>query len=183
MRAACAEDVDRIAASLPGTELGTSWGDRPTWKVGGTGFLLYRAPHSTAIDEATGEPFTDLIVVHMPDMDAKHALVQTDGPFFDIDHFRRHTGVLVQLSRLGEIDVDELTEIITEAWAHRAPPSVVRAHLGEEPDPLEELSAPARRALTAAGVTTRAQIDAASDADLLALHGIGPSAIRRLRGR
>ena len=27
------EDVDEICAGLPETELGTSWGDRPTWKV------------------------------------------------------------------------------------------------------------------------------------------------------
>ena len=27
------EDVDEICGSLPETELGISWGDRPTWKV------------------------------------------------------------------------------------------------------------------------------------------------------
>lgn len=183
MPKARAEDVDRIAGSLPGTELGTSWGDRPTWKVGGKGFLLYRAPHHTAIDPATGEPFEDLLVVHMPDAESKTALVQGDGPFFDIEHFRRHNGVLVQLSRLGEISRDELTEIITEAWAFRAPPAVVREHFGEEPDPLEGLPAPARRALRAAGLTTRAGLDAASDAELLALHGVGPTALRLVRGR
>ncbi|GMA40258.1 MmcQ/YjbR family DNA-binding protein [Mobilicoccus caccae] len=183
MRAARADDVDRIAASLPGSELGISWGDRPTWKVRGKGYLLYRAPHSSAIDPATGEMYTDLLVVFMPDHEAKAALVQADGPFFGIDHFARHTGVLVQLSRLGEIGVDELTEIITDAWAHRASPAMVRAHLGEEPDPLDGLPAPARRALTAAGLTTRDLIDATSDADLLALHGVGATAIRRLRGR
>ena len=41
--------------------VGTSWGDRPTWKVRGKGFLLYRAPHKTAVD-ADGEPFDDLLV-------------------------------------------------------------------------------------------------------------------------
>ncbi len=177
-----ADDVDRIAGGLPGAELGTSWGDRPTWKVGGTGFLIYRAPHHTAIDPTTGEPFEDLLVVVMPDHESKAALVQADGPFFDIEHFRRHTGVLVQLSRLPEISREELTEIITEAWAHRAPRAVVREHFGQEPDPLDGLIAPAWRALTQAGLTTRAQIDATSDADLLALPGVGPKALRTLRG-
>ena len=32
-RPATPADVDRICASLPETELGTSWGDVPTWKV------------------------------------------------------------------------------------------------------------------------------------------------------
>lgn len=182
-RRATARDVDRIAGSLPGAQLGVSWGDRPTWKVAGKGFLLYRAPHRTAIDPATGEPFADLLVVVMPDPAAKAALVQGDGPFFDIEHFRHHNGVLVQLSRLGEISRAELTEIITEAWAHRAPRAVVREHLGEEPDPLEALGAPARRALRSAGLVTRAALDATSDADLLALHGVGPKALRSLRGR
>lgn len=130
---ATAADVDAIAASLPETELGISWGDRPTWKVNGKGFMLYRAPHRTAIDPATGEPFTDLLVVHLPDMEAKEALVQADGPFFDIPHFQRHPGVLVQLSRLGEIERDELVEIITEAWAHRAPKKLVAAYFAEHP--------------------------------------------------
>lgn len=183
MPKASAQDVDRIAGSLPGAHLGVSWGDRPTWKVAGKGFLLYRAPHHTAIDAATGEPFEDLLVIVMPDHEAKAALVQAEGPFFDIEHFRGHTGVLVQLSRLGEISRVELVEILTEAWAHRAPPAVVRRHLGEEPDPLEGLPAPARRALENAGLTHRADLEAATDADLLGLHGVGPKALGILRGR
>lgn len=183
MPRASAQDVGRIAGSLPGAQLGVSWGDRPTWKVSGKGFLLYRAPHHTAVDPATGEPFEDLLVVFMPDQESKAALVQSEGPFFDIEHFRGHTGVLVQLSRLGEISRSELTEIITEAWAHRAPRAAVREHLGEKPDPLEGLPGPARRALQGAGLTTRADLDAASDEDLLALHGVGPKALRILRGR
>lgn len=134
MTAASAADVDEIAGSLPGTEFGISWGDRPTWKVAGKGFLLYRAPHKTAVDPATGELFTDLLVVTLPDHASKQALVQATGPFFDIEHFRNHTGVLVQLSRLGEISREELTEIITEAWAGKAPKKLVRAYFDEAGD-------------------------------------------------
>ena len=130
-RRARADDVDEIAGSLPGAELGISWGDRPTWKVRGRGFLLYRMPHRTAVDPETGEMWDDLLVVFTPDMGAKQALVEADNPFFDIHHFRSNPGVLVRLSRLGEIDRDELEEIITEAWAARAPKKVVREHLGD----------------------------------------------------
>ena len=130
-RPARPEDVDEIAGALPGTELGISWGDRPTWKVRGKGFLLYRMPHRTAVDPETGEMWDDLLVVLTPDMGAKQALVEADNPFFTIDHFRSNPGVLVQLSRLGEIDRDELEEIITEAWAARAPATLVREHLGD----------------------------------------------------
>ncbi len=44
-----------------------------------------------------------------------------------------------------------------------------------------EIGRPALRALTAAGVTRLSQIAAFSDADLLALHGVGPKAVRVLR--
>lgn len=134
-RRARPEDVDEICASLPETELGTSWGDRPTWKVPrgpkGKGFLLYRAPHSTAVDPETGEMWDDLVVIWTPTAIEKQALVEDpDLPFFTIDHFRSADAVLVRLSRLGEMDVDELREIITDAWAKRAPRALVREHLG-----------------------------------------------------
>lgn len=126
------EDVDEICAALPHTQLGTSWGAVPTWKVPegekGRGFVLYREPHASALDPATGEPFDDLLVVHTPSMADKEALVEADGPFFTIEHFRRSSAVLVQLSRLGEITRDELAEVITDAWAHRAPARIVKEY-------------------------------------------------------
>ena len=64
----------------------------------------------------------------MPDEAAKVALVEGEGPFFTIDHFRRTNAVLVQLSRLGELDLAELTEVLTEAWRAMAPPRLVREH-------------------------------------------------------
>jgi hypothetical protein len=129
------EDVDEICAALPETELGISWGDRPTWKVPrgnkGRGFVLYRAPHKSAVDPATGEMYDDLVVIITPTEVEKHALVEDEStPFFTIDHFKGFNAVLVQQSRLGEVERDELVEIITDAWAARAPKRLVREHLG-----------------------------------------------------
>ena len=129
-------DVDAICGALPETELGTSWGDRPTWKVPrgpkAKGFLLYRAPSQNAIDPATGEMYDDLIVITTPTEVEKRALVEDqDTPFFTIPHFDGYSAVLVQQSRLGEIGRDELEEIITDAWAAKAPKKLVREHLGE----------------------------------------------------
>ena len=135
-RPARPEDIDEICGSLPETELGTSWGDRPTWKVPrgdkGKGFVLYRAPHKTAVDPATGEMYDDLVVITTPTEVEKHALVADEStPFFTIDHFKGYAAVLVQQSRLAEIGRDELEEIITDAWATKAPKKLVREHLGE----------------------------------------------------
>lgn len=42
------------------------------------------------------------------------------------------------------------------------------------------LSRPATRALRGSGITTLAQVAAHSEAELLALHGVGPTSIRTL---
>ena len=49
------------------------------------------------------------------------------------------------------------------------------------PNEVQAIGAPARRALSNAGLTTWDAVDAAPDADLLALHGFGPKALRILR--
>jgi hypothetical protein len=139
-RPATPEDVDAICAALPETWFGTSWGDVPTWLVPhrvrdgqdkGRGFVLYRKPHQTAIDPATGEPYDDLLVIRTANADDKQALVEADGPFFTIPHFEGYHAVLVQLSRLGEISLDELTEVIADAWRACAPRSLVKQHLDD----------------------------------------------------
>jgi hypothetical protein len=134
-RKARPQDVDEICAALPDTELGISWGDRPTWKVPrgpkGKGFLLYRAPGPTAVDPATGERYEDLIVITTPTEVEKNALVEDEStPFFTIPHFNGYSAVLVQQSRLGEITRQELEEVITDAWAAKAPARLVTEHLG-----------------------------------------------------
>ncbi len=130
-RPATPEDVDAICRSLPEVELGTTWGDRPTYVVRGRGFVLVRAPDPTAVDPATGEVHDDLLVITTPSAEAKEALVADPStPFFTIDHFRRSNAVLVSQARLGELDVEALREVLTDAWAARAPKRLVREHLG-----------------------------------------------------
>ena len=133
-RPATPEDVDAICAALPETWFGTSWGDVPTWLVphrrdrgsGGRGFVLYRKPHKTAVDPATGEMYDDLLVIRTPTEADKLGLVAADGPFFTIDHFNGYNAVLVQESRLGEISVEELREVIEDAWRAVAPKRLVK---------------------------------------------------------
>lgn len=128
-RRATADDLHDICAALPEVEFGTSWGDRPTYKVRGKGFLLYRAPHKSAIDPATGEMFDDLVVIMTSSAEEKEVLVADDRlPFFTIDHFKGFNAVLVQQSRLGEMDRDELAEILTEAWAAKATKTLAKKY-------------------------------------------------------
>ena len=125
-RPARPEDVDEICAALPSTEFGTTWGDVPTWKVPagdkGRGFVLYRPPHPSAIDPMSGEQYDDLLVIRTSSEADKVALVDdANNPFFTIDHFRNFNAVLVQQARLHELGVDELTEVIHDAWLAVAP--------------------------------------------------------------
>jgi hypothetical protein len=135
-RPARPDDVDEICAALPSTEFGTTWGDVPTWKVPagerGRGFVLYRHPHPTAVDPETGEPYDDLLVIRTADAADEAALVEDDStPFFTIDHFRNFNAVLVQQSRLGELSLDELREVIHEAWLAVAPKRLSKEFLAD----------------------------------------------------
>ena len=135
-RRARPEDVDEICAGLPETELGVSWGDLPTWKVPrgpkGKGFLLYRAPHKTAVDPDTGEMYDDLLVIITPTAVEKNALVEDDAtPFFTIAHFKGFNAVLVQQSRLGELDSPGAgRDHHRRAGRSKAPKKLVKEHLG-----------------------------------------------------
>ncbi|MGY2874922.1 hypothetical protein ACVW00_002112 [Marmoricola sp. URHA0025 HA25] len=139
-RRAMPADVDQICGSLPETWFGASWGDVPTWLVPhrsgpsgpkGRGFVMYRKPHKTAIDPETGEMYDDLLVIRTGNDDDTRALVEANGPFFTVPHFRGYDAVLVRLSRLGEISRDELAEVIADAWRACAPKSLVKAHSGD----------------------------------------------------
>ena len=60
---------------------------------------------------------------------AKDALLADDPEvFFTTPHFDGYPAVLVQLER---ISVEELTEVIVEAWLARAPKRLADAYLEE----------------------------------------------------
>jgi hypothetical protein len=135
-RRATLADLHALCLSLPEVEQGTSWGDRPTYLVRQRpkprGFVLEREPRHDAIDPATGEEYQDLLVIRTANAEDKAALVESDGPFFTIDHFRSYNAVLLQQSRVGELDVDELREVLTEAWVAVAPRSLAKKFLAGE---------------------------------------------------
>ncbi len=60
---------------------------------------------------------------------AKQALIADDpSVFFTIPHFNGYPAVLILLE---EIAVDELEEVVIEAWLNRAPPKLARAYMDE----------------------------------------------------
>jgi len=123
------EDVDALAMSLPEvTDVGTP--EHPAYAVRGHTFLLWRGPRKDALDPETGERLEDVIAVVVPGADDKQAILQSGPPWFTTPHFDGYDYVLVRERDLGMLDYVELAEVVTDAWASRAPKKLVKEHLG-----------------------------------------------------
>ncbi len=124
------DDLHRAARALPEVELGTSWGDRPTYTVRGKGFIVWRGEQKDAV-EPDGTLMDDVMAIWVPGPEDKQALVEGDGPFFTTPHFdRAPRTVLLRERDLPRLTRSELVEVLTDAWAARAPARLVRDHLG-----------------------------------------------------
>lgn len=124
-RKARLEDVEAIAMALPEVATRATFGDLPAYAVRGRNFVSFREPRRDAVDPDTGELMTDVVIVWVPDESAKEALVQSAGPWFTTAHFTGYPAVLVRQRDLGALTLSELREVITDAWAARAPKRLV----------------------------------------------------------
>jgi hypothetical protein len=119
-RRAKVADVHAIAAGMPHVTIDRDGSDHPVYQVGGKSFVFFRTPRPDAFDPDTGERYDDVIVIWVESDADKQALVHDDSPFFTTPHFNGHLSVLVRASRLGELTLDELTEVVQDAWLARA---------------------------------------------------------------
>ena len=121
------DDVRRIALELPETSEGVSRNLRQ-WLVKDKGFVwerpLRRSDYEALGDDAPEGPILGARVEHLV---AKEALLADDpGVFFTTPHFDGYPAVLV---RLEEIGLEDLREVIVEAWLARAPKRLVDEYL------------------------------------------------------
>ena len=121
------DDVRRIALALPEAGEDTSRG-LAFWTVKGKGFVWERPLRKSDLkalgDAAPDGPILGARVEHLV---AKEALLADDpGVYFTTPHFDGYPAVLVRLER---IPVDELEELIVEAWLTRAPKRLAKAYL------------------------------------------------------
>jgi len=114
-------DVHRIAAGMPHVAIVEGTKGRPVYQVGQKSFVFFRNARADAFDPNTGERYDDVIVIWVTSEIDKQALVLDLGsPYFTTPHFDGHPSVLLRGSRIGEIDLDELTELIQDAWLAQA---------------------------------------------------------------
>ena len=127
-------DVHELAMRMPHVTVGHGSGGNQIYQVSGKSFVFFRNPRPDAVDPATGERYPDVIVFWVPSESDKQALVQDEAlPFFTTPHFDGHLSVLVRGSRIGELTVQELTEVIQDAWLSRASRARAAAWLGTRP--------------------------------------------------
>ena len=121
------EDVRRLALALPETSEGTSWGN-VSWRVRNKQFVWER-PLRPADLRALGDaaPAGPILGARVEHAGAKEALLADDpAVYFTTPHFDGYPAVLV---RLDQIAVDELQELIAEAWLCQAPKRLAREFL------------------------------------------------------
>ena len=123
------DDVRRIALGLPETSERTSWGNA-SWRVRDKQFVwerpLRQADLSALGDAAPAGPILGARVEHVG---AKEALIADDpGVYFTTPHFDGYPAILVQLENIG---LDDLNEVIVEAWLCRAPKKLVDRYVAE----------------------------------------------------
>jgi hypothetical protein len=124
------EDVHDLALSMPHVTVVHGSRGNPVYQVGGKSFVFFRNPRPDAVDPQTGQRFTDVIVLWVPSESDKQALVQDQAsPFFTTPHFDGHLSVLVRASRIGELTLQELTEVIQDAWLTQTSPTRAAAWL------------------------------------------------------
>ena|SRR5215467_10537038 len=120
-RRARVEDVHDLAMGMPHVTVWRGPQGNAVYQVGGKSFVFFRNPRPDACDPGTGERYADVIMFWVPTEGDKLALVQdAASPFFTTAHFDGHPSVLVRGCRVGELTVQELTEVVQDAWLSRA---------------------------------------------------------------
>jgi len=117
---ATVDDIHATASAMPYVTVFRPESN-PVYQVGSKSFVFFRTPRPDAVDPDTGERLEDVIVLWVASEGDKQALLQDERlPFFTTPHFDGHPSVLLRASRVGEIDRDELVEIVQEAWLAQA---------------------------------------------------------------
>jgi hypothetical protein len=117
---ATVDDIHATARAMPYVTVFRP-GSNPVYQVGSKSFVFFRTPRPDAVDPVTGERYDDVIVIWVASEGDKQALLQDERlPFFTTPHFDGHPSVLLRASRVGEVERDELVEIVEEAWLAQA---------------------------------------------------------------
>jgi hypothetical protein len=125
------DDVRRLALALPESSERSSRG-LALWSVREKQFVWER-PLRPAEVSALGEDAPDgpILGARVEHLGAKDALLADDpAVFFTTAHFDGYAAILVRLERIA---IDELDELIVEAWLSRAPKLLAKRYTDARP--------------------------------------------------
>ena len=110
-------DVRRVALALPET-VETPYHRLPAFRVRSKLFIrVHELP--------------DALFVRCAGLEERNGLLEAEpAKFFITPHYDGYPGILV---RLSQVDLDELTELVTEAWRLCAPKRLLAAYDAEHP--------------------------------------------------
>jgi hypothetical protein len=118
------DDVGRIVGDLPETAEVSPGNWRVRKKLIAWERPLRKADHAALGADA---PDGDILGARVADEGVKFALIADDpGVYFTTPHFDGYPAVLVRLAKIG---VQELQELLTEAWLAKAPKTLAREFL------------------------------------------------------
>ena len=123
------DDVRRIALAMPEASERVSR-DRRQWRVRETLFVWERPLRPREIEAlGTPAPKGPILGARVEHLAAKEVLLASEPRvFFTTPHFDGYPAVLVRLEQIG---VEDLTEVIVEAWLARAPARLAKAYVAE----------------------------------------------------
>jgi hypothetical protein len=127
------DDVRRIALALPESTERSSRG-LASWQVRDKGFVWERPLRSAEV-RALGDdvPKGPILGARVEHLGAKEALLADDPDvFFTTPHFDGYPAILVRLDRIA---LDELNELIVEAWLSRAPKRLAKQYIDTQLPP------------------------------------------------
>ncbi len=117
------DDVRRIALALPEVKEGTdrfAFSVENKGKQKGIAWVWLERVHP----KKARVPNPEVLAIQVPNLDEKDMLLASDdgSKFFTEPHYNGFPAILV---RLEAIEVDELEELITDAWRCQAPKQLV----------------------------------------------------------
>ena len=125
------DDVDRIARELPDVVSRTDGFGQLKWEVRKQYFVYERPLRKKDLQELGPDaPTGDILGVRVAELDDKLGLIGSNPDvFFTIPHYANYPAVLVQLDK---ISLEQLREVVTDAWIARAPKTLAAKFLAGE---------------------------------------------------
>ena len=131
-------DVEALVLGWPETTSTPSYGGFPALRVNKKLIARLRGEMADDVDDLTGAPYGEVLMIGVADLGEKDALLADDpDSFFTVPHYDGYPGILVRLARADPAVVREL--LLDQWW--RTAPKRARAAYEAEHGPLPDAPA------------------------------------------